>query len=108
MLSEDLRQSVRDAFSNLTQAKALKPRWGQRQMIAEVANTLGDTERSPFLAIEAGTGTGKTIAYTIAALPVAKAQAKTLVIATATIALQEQLILKDLPEIKRHSGINFS
>lgn len=77
-------------------------------MIAEVANTLGDTDRSPFLAIEAGTGTGKTIAYTIAALPVAKAQAKTLVIATATIALQEQLILKDLPEIKRHSGINFS
>ena len=77
-------------------------------MIAEVANTLGDTERSPFLAIEAGTGTGKTIAYTIAALPVAKAQGKTLVVATATIALQEQLILKDLPEIKRHSGINFS
>ena len=77
-------------------------------MIAEVANTLGDAERSPFLAIEAGTGTGKTIAYTIAALPVAKAQSKTLVIATATIALQEQLILKDLPEIKRHSGINFS
>ena len=108
MLSEDLRQSVRDAFSNLTQAKALKPRWGQRQMIAEVANTLGDSERSPFLAIEAGTGTGKTIAYSIAALPVAKAQGKTLVIATATIALQEQLILKDLPEIKRHSGINFS
>ena len=108
MLSEDLRQAVRDAFSNLTQAKALKPRWGQRQMIAEVANTLGDTERSPFLAIEAGTGTGKTIAYTIAALPVAKAQGKTLVVATATIALQEQLILKDLPEIKRHSGINFS
>ena len=60
------------------------------------------------MAIEAGTGTGKTIAYTIAALPVAKAQSKTLVIATATIALQEQLILKDLPEIKRHSGINFS
>lgn len=108
MLSEDLRQSVRDAFSNLTQAKALTPRWGQRQMIAEVANTLGDSERSPFLAIEAGTGTGKTIAYSIAALPVAKAQGKTLVIATATIALQEQLILKDLPEIKRHSGINFS
>ena len=77
-------------------------------MIAEVANTLGDTERSPFLAIEAGTGTGKTIAYTIAALPVAKVQSKTLVIATATIALQEQLILKDLPEIKRHSGINFT
>ncbi len=108
MLSEDIRQSVRDAFLNLTKAKALKPRWGQRQMIAEVANTLGDSESSPFLAIEAGTGTGKTIAYTIAALPVAKARSKTLVISTATIALQEQLILKDLPEIKRHSGINFN
>lgn len=108
MLSEDLQKSVRDAFSNLTQAKGLKPRWGQRQMIAEVANTLGDMDRSPFLAIEAGTGTGKTIAYTIAALPVAQARTKSLVIATATIALQEQLILKDLPEIKRHSGINFS
>ena len=84
MLSEDLRQSVREAFSSLTHAKALKPRWGQRQMIAEVANTLGDPESSPFLAIEAGTGTGKTIAYTIAALPIAKAQSKTLVIATAT------------------------
>ena len=108
MLSEDIRQSVRDAFLNLTKAKALKPRWGQRQMIAEVANTLGDSESSPFLAIEAGTGTGKTIAYTIAALPVAKARSKTLVISTATIALQEQLILKDLPDIKRHSGINFN
>lgn len=108
MLSEDLRQSVREAFSSLTEAKGLTARWGQRQMIAEVANTLGDADRPPFLAIEAGTGTGKTIAYTVAALPVAKVRSKTLVIATATIALQEQLILKDLPEIKRHSGIDFS
>ena len=74
-------------------------------MIAEVANAFGDTEASSFLAIEAGTGTGKTIAYTIAALPVAKARSKTLIIATATVALQEQLIFKDLPEIKRHSGL---
>ena len=43
----------------------------------------------------------------MAALPVAKAQSKKLIIATATVALQEQLIFKDLPEIKRHSGIDF-
>ena len=77
-------------------------------MIAEVANALGDPEGPGFLAIEAGTGTGKTIAYTIAALPVAQARSKKLIIATATVALQEQLVFKDLPEIKRHSGINFS
>ena len=108
MLTEALREEVRAAFFALTEAKDLKPRWGQRQMIAEVANAFGDTEASSFLAIEAGTGTGKTIAYTIAALPVAKARSKTLIIATATVALQEQLIFKDLPEIKRHSGLNFS
>ena len=49
----------------------------------------------------------KRIAYIMAALPVAKAQSKKLIIATATVALQEQLIFKDLPEIKRHSGIDF-
>jgi len=108
LLTEALREEVRAAFFALTEAKDLKPRWGQRQMIAEVANAFGDTEASSFLAIEAGTGTGKTIAYTIAALPVAKARSKTLIIATATVALQEQLIFKDLPEIKRHSGLNFS
>ncbi|MEC8633604.1 MAG: DEAD/DEAH box helicase, partial [Pseudomonadota bacterium] len=108
MLADALREEIRAAFFTLTEARDLKPRWGQRQMIAEVANALGDPDTSPFLAIEAGTGTGKTIAYIIAALPVAKAQSKKLIIATATVALQEQLIFKDLPEIQRHSGIDFT
>ncbi|MGL4566199.1 MAG: ATP-dependent DNA helicase DinG, partial [Halioglobus sp.] len=58
--------------------------------------------------IEAGTGTGKTIAYAVAAIPVARALNKRLVVATATIALQEQFVNKDLPDIKRHSGLDFS
>ena len=77
-------------------------------MIAEVANALGDEDTSNFLAIEAGTGTGKTIAYTIAALPVARAYGYNLVIATATVALQEQLIFKDLPDIRRYSDLDFN
>ena len=77
-------------------------------MIAEVANALADEDSSNFLAIEAGTGTGKTIAYTIAALPVARAYGHNLVIATATVALQEQLIFKDLPDIRRYSDLDFS
>jgi ATP-dependent DNA helicase DinG len=78
-------------------------------MIAEIANALGDPDApEPIAVVEAGTGTGKTIAYTLAALPLARAKQKKLVIATATVALQEQLINKDLPDILRHSGLSFS
>lgn len=82
-------------------------------MIADIARTLGnidkDNHEQPFVCtLEAGTGTGKTIAYVIAALPIAKEQNKKLIISTATIALQEQILLKDLPDIQKHSGLNFS
>lgn len=109
MLAEDIKATIRDAYQQLIDERGLSPRWGQRQMIAEVANALGDPDApEPIAVVEAGTGTGKTIAYTLAALPVAKARGKTLVIATATIALQEQLVLRDLPDILRHSGLAFT
>ncbi len=60
------------------------------------------------LAIEAGTGTGKTVAYSLAAIPAARAAGKRLVIATATVALQEQIVDKDLPDIIKNSGLNFT
>ncbi len=109
MLDESLKDEIRTAYQSLVEARGLKPRLGQRQMIAEVANALGDPEApEPIAVVEAGTGTGKTIAYTLAAVPVAKARGKHLVIATATVALQEQLLLKDLPDILKHSGLDFS
>ena len=49
--------------------------------------------------IEAGTGTGKTLAYLLATIPLAQALNLKVVIATATVALQEQVILKDIPEL---------
>lgn len=112
MLTEATKQAIRDAYFRLIEEKSLSPRWGQRQMVAEIANTLArigddDAEHSPHCVIEAGTGTGKTIAYTLAAIPVAQALDKSLVISTATIALQEQLVLKDLPDIRHHSGLQF-
>ena len=58
--------------------------------------------------IEAGTGTGKTIAYVLAAMRLAQAREKKLVIATATVALQEQIVYQDLPDIQRHAGMDFS
>lgn len=109
MLDDALKDAIRDAYQTLTDNLGLKPRLGQRQMIAEVANALGDPElAAPIAVVEAGTGTGKTIAYTVAALPAARARGKHLVIATATVALQSQLIDKDLPDIQRHSGLTFS
>ena len=45
--------------------------------------------------IEAGTGTGKTLAYLLAALPVALSKERKLLVSTATVALQEQILNKD-------------
>ncbi len=94
----------------------LTPRYGQRLMIAEIARTLGDIEcdsegkrvsDSHVCVLEAGTGTGKTLAYLIAGLPIAKAQGKRLIVSTATVALQEQVLNQDLPSLASHSGVAF-
>ncbi len=111
MLTDVVKNKIRAAYNQLVQERNLQPRWGQRQMIAEVSKALsrdGFSSRPPIAVIEAGTGTGKTIAYTIAAVPVAQAREKRLVISTATVALQEQLIYQDLPDIAKLSGLQFS
>ncbi len=116
MLTDDLKQAIREAYNAVIAARSLVPRWGQRQMIAEIARTLGripeagetSDEGPAICVIEAGTGTGKTIAYALAAIPLARARGKRLVVATATVALQEQFINKDLPDIRASSGLTFS
>jgi len=116
LLNDDIKDRIREAYSAIVESKSLTPRWGQRQMIAEIANTLArippidveDRKLPAVCVIEAGTGTGKTIAYAVAAIPMAQALGKRLVVATATIALQEQFINKDLPDIRQSSGMNFS
>jgi ATP-dependent DNA helicase DinG len=116
LLKDAQKEEIRAAYNAIIQSKSLVPRWGQRQMIAEIANTLaripapGDAppQEPAVCVIEAGTGTGKTIAYAVAAIPIAKALDKRLVVATATIALQEQFINKDLPDIRTSSGLEFT
>ena len=49
--------------------------------------------------LEAGTGTGKTVAYCLAAIVAAEVLHKSVIISTATVALQEQLFHKDLPRL---------
>lgn len=76
----------------LTQA-GLANRPSQLQMIEQVFQAL--TEKK-ILCIEAPTGTGKTLSYSIGAF-FARNDQQTIIVSTATIALQEQLAQKDLP-----------
>ena len=75
-------------------------REGQREM-ADVVR-LGIAERK-HVAVQAGTGTGKTLAYLIPAI----LSGRTTVVATATKALQDQLAGKDLPFLQRHLRHDF-
>src|SRR5437763_3876739 len=51
------------------------------------------------LAVQAGTGTGKSLAYLVPAIRHAVAEDATVVVSTATIALQRQLVDRDLPRL---------
>ena len=57
--------------------------------------------------IEAGTGTGKSLAYLVPAILWTLASRERLVVSTNTINLQEQLIRKDLPFLQRATGLDF-
>jgi ATP-dependent DNA helicase DinG len=117
MLTDVQKQSIQTAYKTLIKNKGYRARYGQRVMIAEIAKTLAgigtDAKglrlgESHICVVEAGTGTGKTVAYMMAALPLALALKKKLVISTATIMLQEQLNQKDLPDLLKCSGLPFS
>ena len=56
-------------------------------------------ETGEHLAVQAGTGTGKSLAYLVPAVRHAMTTGSTVVVATATIALQRQLIDRDLPRL---------
>lgn len=106
-LSDALKAEIQEAYRAWLAARDFRPRRGQREMIAHIARALAaDDDR--IAVIEAGTGTGKTAAYCLAAIPIARALGKTLVISTATVALQEQVVLKDLPDLKARSGLEFN
>jgi ATP-dependent DNA helicase DinG len=69
---------------------------GQVKMAEAVERSLRSGEH---LAVQAGTGTGKSLAYLVPAVAHALASGSAVVVATATIALQRQLIDRDLPRL---------
>jgi ATP-dependent DNA helicase DinG len=77
----------------------------QQEMAVAAARALQEREH---LAVEAGTGVGKSLAYLAPAIIFAKAHKKKAVISTHTINLQEQLIGKDLPLLEKVLPVQFS
>ncbi|MBN9644128.1 ATP-dependent DNA helicase [Corynebacterium mendelii] len=72
------------------------PRTGQQTMADEVTRAI---ESGTHLAVQAGTGTGKSLAYLVPAIRQAMITGDTVVVSTATIALQRQLVERDLPRL---------
>ncbi len=93
----DLVAQVEEIFSPsgiLSKASNFEFRPQQQEMAVAVARALQNREH---LAVEAGTGVGKSLAYLIPAILFAVAQKKKAIVSTHTINLQEQLTEKDLP-----------
>jgi ATP-dependent DNA helicase DinG len=86
-------KKVRSALDVAVAAIGGQPRSGQIEMAEAVANALSDRHH---LLVQAGTGTGKSLAYLVPAL----VSGKKVLVATATLALQRQLVERDLPKIK--------
>ena len=97
----DLVSQVEQIFSSngiLSRAKNFEFRPQQQEMAVAVARALQNREH---LAVEAGTGVGKSLAYLIPSILFAVAQKKKAVVSTHTINLQEQLVEKDLPMLAK-------
>ncbi|MEY3433723.1 MAG: hypothetical protein RL057_103 [Actinomycetota bacterium] len=86
-------EKVRSALSAAVLSINGAPRTGQIEMAEAVANALSDRHH---LLVQAGTGTGKSLAYLVPAL----VHGKRVLVATATLALQRQLVERDLPRVK--------
>lgn len=74
---------------------------GQRTMAAHVARSL-DAEKH--LLVQAGTGTGKSLGYLVPAIVAAQHSEKPIIVATATLALQSQIVNRDIPRLLEALG----
>ena len=90
---------AKDALTLLDEAVAAtggQNRAGQRTMAAHVAQAL---ELQRHLLVQAGTGTGKSLGYLVPALARVRESDQPIVVATATLALQAQIVNRDIPRL---------
>ncbi|WOH38302.1 ATP-dependent DNA helicase DinG [Thalassotalea fonticola] len=110
MLGDKTKEIIRKAYKSIGEKlENFTPRKQQAYLIAEIAKTIAGeySKDRKHIVIEAGTGTGKSLAYCLGAIPLAISRNKKVVISSATVALQEQLVLKDLPFLLDTSGLAF-
>ena len=88
--------SVPDLLATAVAALGGSERSGQLRMATAVADAF---ETGEHLAVQAGTGTGKSLAYLVPAIARAVSDDTPVVVSTATIALQRQLVNRDLPQL---------
>src|SRR5688572_31706726 len=104
-MPSSLFDSVSAVFSDTgTLADTLpgfEPRDGQRRMAEAVASVI---DSGGTLLVEAGTGTGKTLAYLIPAI----LSGRRVLVSTGTKNLQEQIFFKDLPALRRALDVPFT
>ena len=106
-LGTDFVERVRTIFSEeglLSKSKNFEYRPQQQEMAVAVARAL---EEERHLVIEAGTGVGKSLAYLVPSILHALEQTKKAIISTQTINLQEQLLYKDIPILKKILPVEF-
>ncbi len=111
--SSDIAGRVREFFrpggglerASAGEAFAFELRPQQAAMAAAVADAILTPAH---LAVEAGTGVGKTFAYLAPLILLAKARARPVAVSTQTINLQEQIVSRDIPFLRRSLGVDFT
>src|SRR4029450_366867 len=106
-LGTEFVERARTIFSEnglLSKAKNFEFRPQQQAMAVAVAQAL---EEDRHLVVEAGTGVGKSLAYLVPAILFALEKKKKAIISTHTINLQEQLLHKDIPIVKKILPVEF-
>src|SRR5437899_4612235 len=107
VVSSEFVERVHAFFSAngpLSKAKNFEFRPQQQEMAARVAQALQEEQH---LVVEAGTGVGKSLGYLVPTVLSALEQHKKAIISTHTINLQEQLLHKDIPILKKVLPVEF-
>jgi ATP-dependent DNA helicase DinG len=103
--TDEVRRAGDDAVAALAKVTAEMSNGEQRREQQEMCRAVGEAlVTGTHLVVQAGTGTGKSLAYLVPAV----LSGKKVVVATATKALQDQLAEKDLPLVERGLGLPFS
>ncbi|PYI70890.1 MAG: ATP-dependent helicase [Verrucomicrobia bacterium] len=106
-LGSEFVERVRGFFSEngpLSKAKNFEFRPQQQEMAARIARAL---EEEQHVVLEAGTGVGKSLGYLVPSVLFALERHKKAIVSTHTINLQEQLLHKDIPILKKVLPVEF-